>query len=199
MTGLDKILAQIKADTDYTCADIQKQADAKCTDILNSAHAEADKIRMNGESKAKEIAAELLKRAESSAELLRRSVMLSAKQEIISASLDSSLNYLCDLPDKEYFDLICAMIAKYSEPSEGVIILSSKDLSRLPKDFNSKVSECAKGILSLSDETADIKGGFILKYGGIEVNCALESIFLAENECFSDTVSRILFAQRRSL
>ncbi len=199
MTGLDKILAQIKADTDYTCADIKKKAEAQCTDILNSAHAEADKIRKKGEFEAEERSAEVLKRAESSAELQRRSVMLSAKQEIISASLESALDYLCDLPDNEYFELIYAMIAKYSETSDGEILVSSNDFSRLPNDFNNKVAESAKGTLSVSKETADIKGGFILKYGGIEVNCALESIFLAENECFSDTASRILFAQRRSL
>ncbi|MBQ4568920.1 MAG: V-type ATP synthase subunit E [Ruminococcus sp.] len=199
MTGLDKILAQIKADTDFTCADIKKKAEAQCTDILNSAHAEADKIRKNSETEAKDREAEILKRAESAAQLQRRSVMLSAKQEIISSSIDSALNYFCNLPQEEYFEMLYSMVAKYSEPSEGEILVSAKDFSRLPKDFNDIVSKSAKGTLSVSEETADIKGGFILKYGGIEVNCALESIFLAENERFSDTVSRILFEKRRSL
>ncbi len=199
MTGLDKILAQIKADTDSTCADIMKKADAQCTDIINSAHAEADLIRKNGEAEAKAKSAEILKRAESSAQLQRRSVMLSAKQEIISASLNSALDFLCNLADKEYFELIYSMIGKYSEATEGEILFSSKDLVRLPKDFVAKVSEFAKGNLTVSKDSADIKGGFILKYGGIEVNCAFESIFLAENERFSDTASQILFSEWRSL
>ncbi len=199
MTGLHKILAQIKADTDSTCADIKKQADSQCADIINSAHAQADIIRKNGEIEAKAKSAEILKRAESSAELQRRSVMLSAKQEIISSSLNSALEYLCDLPDKDYFDLIYGMISKYSENAQGDIIFSSKDLARLPKDFSVKLSQIAKDYLVVSEDSAEIKGGFILKYGGIEVNCALESIFLAEKERFSDTVSQLLFTERRSL
>lgn len=193
MTGLDKILAQIQSDTDSICADINNRALALCADIVNSAHKEAEIIITKGNEQAKRKKEDILSRAKSAAVLQKNAVMLSAKQEIIASSVTCAKNYLCDLPVSEYFELLTKMIEKYSEKSDGEVLLSSKDLQRMPSDFQEKISAHSKGNLIISEDTVNIDGGFILKYGGVEVNCSFESIFSAESEMFSDTVSRILF------
>ena len=49
------------------------------------------------------------------------------------------------------------------------------------------------GSLTLSDDTADIDSGFILRYGGIEENCSLKALFADRQEELQDLVHKLLF------
>ncbi len=194
MTGLEKIIAQIKDDSDRVCADTNSKTEAQCKAIICKAAEKADVITAQGKQDAQAVYDDILLRAKSSAELEARSIILKAKQDIISSSLDKARSSICDLPADEYFELLYKMIAKYSEEADGLICLSKKDTDRLPADFSEKLNEVAKGKLSVDSKPADIDGGFILIYGGIEVNCSFLSLFSAQSEIFSDEVSKLLFA-----
>lgn len=194
MTGLEKILAQIEADSARTCQDIITKAQAECDAIIGEAQSEADKIIAKSKDKAVSSKNDIITRAHSTAELQRRSVLLSAKQQIITDSLEKSRQYILSLPDDKYFDLIYSLIKKYSEDNTGEIFFNSRDLKRIPADFDKQVGSIAKGKLTLSEAPVDIDGGFILTYGGIEVNCVISGIFSAESERFIDEISSLLFA-----
>lgn len=194
MTGLDKILAEIKTDSDNLCSTIESETDARCEAIIKEAEAKALKITSDGDIEADKVYDEIITRAKSSAQLEARSVLLHTKQDIITQSLESAKFYLCNLPVDEYFSLIYKMIKKYSEKTKGVICLSGKDIDRLPADFEDKLKLYANGSLSLCDVPVEIDGGFVLVYGAVEVNCAFSSVFLAEAELFTDEVSKLLFS-----
>ena len=49
------------------------------------------------------------------------------------------------------------------------------------------------GLLSLSEETRNIRGGFILVDGPIEVNCAFETLVRLQREKLEKQVADILF------
>jgi len=195
MTGLDKILAQIEADTDRICEEIKFNTVESCREILNSATINAEEIRKKGLSDSKIKKADIVMRAKSTANLESRRIILNAKQQIISDLLEKSRQYLCDLPDKEYFALILKMVAKYSEALNGEIYFSAKDLKRLPLNFENELCAVSKSPLKISDTPVIIDGGFILKYSGIEINCGFSSLFLDKAEQFSDAVSSILFGK----
>ena len=48
-------------------------------------------------------------------------------------------------------------------------------------------------MLTVSEETRPIRGGFILKNGRIEVNCAFETMIRAERERTAGAVAKLLF------
>ena len=194
MTGLDKIIAEIKSDSESLCSSINNTAQLRCEDILKEAQSQALRIKSDGEIKAKKIYDDIICRAKSSAELEHRSIMLQAKQDIIAQSLENARHYFCNLPAHEYFELILKMIAKHSENSDGVIRFCKSDLERLPSDFEKNLKDYAKGNLLISKEPAPIDGGFILVYDMLEVNCSFASVFMAESELFSDEISRALFS-----
>lgn len=194
MTGLEKILAQIKLDADNSCADIKKTTESQCAHIIANAKAQAERIVFDGEKDAVCKYDEIILRAKSTADIESRSVILKTKQEIIASALNSAREYIYNLPDNEYFAVISKMVAKYSEDADGLIYFSARDLARLPKDYDQELSKSAQGNLTIGTSPADIDGGFILTYGGIEVNCGLSSIFSAESERFSDEVAKLLFA-----
>lgn len=193
MTGLDKIVARIKLDTDNAVNSISTKNKAECEKVLSEAKKKADAILCEGNTDSEKICKDIIARADSAAELKKRQILLETKQNIMSQMIEKALKYLESLPDDKYFELIYKMISKYSENASGVISMSSRDLIRLPADFAVKVSSLSKGDLILSKTPALIDSGFVLTYGGVDVNCSFKSLFSDNSERISDTVAHLLF------
>jgi len=194
MTGLDKIIAQIKLDGENTAEGIKAKSNAECEKLLADAQKDAEAILKSGEEKASKKYDDIIARANSQAELEERKIMLSARQSVICTMISSTLASLIALPEDKYFELILKMISKYSENSEGTISFNSADLARLPKDFESKANSVSKGKLKLSSDAVSIDGGFVLTYGGVDVNCSFSSLFSDNSEKISDAVAKLLFS-----
>lgn len=194
MTGLDKIINQIQLDADNTTQGIKAKSEAQCTALLNEAEAEAQAILAKGKADADKKYNDIIKRAESAANLEERKITLLAKQDIIKSMISNTLKNILNLPEDQYFELIYKLIEKHSLNSEGVISFNKTDLSRLPADFAEKASLISKGKLSLSETPAEIDGGFILTYGGVDINCSISSLINDNSEKISDSVAQLLFA-----
>ena len=193
MAGIDKIIAQIEADTSKVCDSILNDAQSKADKILSAAEKQADQIIADGKEKTAARVVDIKNRGDSAADLEEKRVLLRAKREIIATMLREGLRSAKSLPDDAYFDLISGMVEKNSQPGEGLICFGEKDLKRMPADFLSKLNAVSKGSITLSLEPAPIEAGFILKYGGIEQNCSFDAVFAGESENLSDKAGRLLF------
>lgn len=74
--------------------------------------------------------------------------------------------------------------------------INKKDLERLPKDFQEKISEAANknnGKLSVSNEPINIENGMILDYGDIVENCTFDAVFHNKKDDLQDEINRFLF------
>lgn len=194
MSGLDKILEQIKSDCQSAIDKINSEAEMSVSEnrqrIIKETERECENIR----SKTKVECEDIIKRGKSSAELSKKQAMLGAKQKIISDLIQKSHTAILQLTDKEYFTIIEKMIEKNAHKNEsGIIVFNLKDLERLPQDFDKKISALSNGNLSLSENTANIDGGFVLIYGGIEENCSLNAIFSEKYDDLQDEVYSMLF------
>lgn len=194
MTGLEKIINQIKLDADSTCNSIKAKSDSACDKIMSKAMSDADAIIKDGEIKAEAKYNDIINRAQSTANLESRKIMLTTKQEVINTMISSALSNLKALSVDEYFAVILKMVAKYSDTIDGSVAFCKADLDRLPKNFEAKINSVSNGKLTVLSEPVSIDSGFVLIYGGVEVNCSFESIFADNSEKMSDTVSRLLFA-----
>lgn len=195
MAGLDKIIERI-----------QKNSEINCDSILNDAQKQAEELRAASEVKSKadveKIAAEtdrkskeIIDSAHSGSELEEKKEILSAKVEIIDSVIDQVAQTLKDLPDDKYFDAIYKLAGKYARPEEGVMYLSQKDLDRLPADFEKTLnSKLEQGSIKVSKDPRDLDGGFVLSYGGIEINCSFAALIKESEDDIKDELSRILFA-----
>ena len=193
MSGIDKIIQQIEADTKAVCDEVVLSAHNKADDILTQAKIEADQIAALSQKKTAEKVSDIEKRGLSAADLERRKIALKTKQGIINDMLITALDYTKSLPDEEYFDLLLTMIKNNSQPIDGEIVLCAADKARMPADFMKKVGAAAKGKLTLSDDNAAISSGFILRYGGVEENCSFDAVFMSEAENLSDKAGKLLF------
>jgi V/A-type H+/Na+-transporting ATPase subunit E len=197
MTGLEKILKHIEEDANVASGKVIKEANKMATKIIMDAKAESEKIRIASEEKLKHDIEAMLSRSRSAAILQEKKIILDAKQEIISDVIDRAKESIISLSDKEYFEVIIKMIQKYCLSQQGDILFSEKDKKRMPENFQTTIDAALKGIqdasLSVSKETRNINGGFILIYGDIEENCSFDALFFAARESLQDRVCKMLF------
>ncbi len=194
MTGLDKILEQIKKESDETVSEKLDAARNRADSILEEARAEVkgecEHIESQGSRQAKEIS----QRAQSAAELYKRKAVLNEKQLIISEVFEKALEKLKSLSGSEYYNMVIKIAVKNALPREGKIIFSKKDKENVPSDFEMRLNAQLKGgSLKVAEETRPIDGGFILSYGGVEQNCTFKALIDASRDSLADKVQEILF------
>ncbi len=196
MTGLEKMLSRIREEAAQARDEKLAAAKAQADEILAAAQREAEEScrRIAERTDARE--KDLLSRADSAAELTRRKTLLAAKQEIIGSVTEKAYRSILDLSDEEYFSSMAKLAKKHAQNGSGVMFFSAKDLARLPADFEAQLSLALEGSgksLTVSRETRNIDGGFILAYGSIEENCSLRALFDTDKEAIQDEIGRILF------
>lgn len=195
MNGLENITKAIADEAAAQAADILKQADEQCAKILDeaklAAQAQVDEIDASTERKVSSI----IESAESFCALDKKNAQLKAKMQLINEVFGGAVKYLCTLPDDDYFSCLNRLIAANALPQNGLLILNSKDLGRLPSGFMSMVSSnITGGELELCKQpNNNIIGGCILKYGDIEINLSFERIILSQREQLIDKVNHALF------
>ncbi|MCR5211199.1 MAG: V-type ATP synthase subunit E [Lachnospiraceae bacterium] len=194
MTGLDKILEQIKKESDETVSEKLAGARNRADSILEEARAEVkgecEHIESQGSRQAKEIS----QRAQSAADLYKRKAVLGEKQRIISEVFDKAVEKLNSLSGSEYYNTVIKIAVKNALPREGKIIFSQKDKDNVPSDFEMRLNaQLKEGSLKVSEDTRPMDGGFILSYGGVEENCTFKALIDASRESLADRVQEILF------
>ena len=197
MTGLEKIIGQIKGESDAAAAQVLSKAHAEADKILGEAKAEAERECVKIEHDSAAAVADRLARAKSAADLQKRKTILAKKQSLIGEVIDKAKQSLETLPDEEYFDFILKLAAQSAWAEEGKILFSQKDLGRMPAGFEEKLAGAAAakgGKLTVSKETRTIGGGFVLVYGGVEENCSLTALVESARENLQDKVQELLFS-----
>ena len=170
----ENLLSKIILDAEAQAEEIKttaEQASAVALDnAITSFNAEFEKVI----SKAKTDGEEIITQAVLNAEIEARKILLKAKQEVLSATIERSLENLMKLPDSEYIALITDMIARVADDGDTVII-SRNDEKRLTAEVIAKISKVIGKKLTLSNERGDFLGGVILSQNGLDKNMTLEN------------------------
>lgn len=190
MTSSEKILAGIaeesKAQADKINSDAEKQAADIIAAAREEAESEAEKIKAEAEKKAELI----INSGKSSAELLKRDTALKCRRGLIEKALITVADTVNAYSDKDYFDFLLTLIKKEKLNGKGEVYLSVKDKARDIAAFKSELSALD---LTLSDTFADINGGFILKYGDIQMNGELSALIHEKRDVLTDELNKALF------
>lgn len=193
MNGLEKITERIAADARERAGEIVAQGKAQAAEIAADYQAQADAILNEERGKAEALAAQTAQRAEAAGALEGRKWVLSAKQQLLEDTFTLALGKLCSLPKEEYTAMLSKLLAEVAQGGEEVIF-NQGDRARVGKAVVTAANEARKDSrLTLSEATRNIKGGFILKSGPVELNCALETLVEQEKETMSTVVAARLF------
>ena len=190
MTSSEKILAGIAGEAKTEAEKITAEAEKQAAEITAAAKTEAEtdagKIRAAAEKKAELI----INSGKSSAGLLKRDTALNCRRELIEKALITVADTVNAYGDKDYFDFLLTLIKKEKLNGKGEVYLSVKDKARDIAAFKSELSALD---LTLSDTFADINGGFILKYGDIQINGELSALIHEKRDVLTDELNKALF------
>ncbi|MGN0450579.1 MAG: V-type ATP synthase subunit E, partial [Acutalibacteraceae bacterium] len=164
----------------------EKRADELVSEKAKEAEKEASEITALADKKA----ALIKSTGESSAQLVLRDAALSKKRELIEKALNSVIVSINNYDDKRYFDCLLRLAKKNAMNKNGEMLLSARDLSRDKDGFVKALKELS---ITVSDTSADIDGGFILKYGDIIINCELSAVMREKRDEITDAVNTALF------
>lgn len=194
MTGLETILSTILEDAKASAQHVLDEARQEAQKLEEQARLEAESrkgyILEAGRSKAQA----LVGRAESAAQLSRRRALLVTKQRLIGDVVADAKAALENLPPADYFEVLLKLAAKFAAPGEGVMKLSGKDLQRLPESFGQELQKRTGQGIRISPDPAPIPNGFLLVYGGIDINCTFDALFEDSADLLQDKANSILFA-----
>lgn len=189
MNNLEKIISHIEAQGITESEAICKEAENKAQEIINAAMEEAKKISSEITADAAKKEKQIIDSAKNSARQLEKQQALQAKQAAIAKVIERAKEKLYSLSDEKYLEITKKMLETYAHKNEsGLIAFNAKDKGRIEEKVYSSYN------LKLSEANADIDGGFVLIYGGIEENCSFEAIIDSKKEELSDKTAAILFA-----
>jgi V/A-type H+-transporting ATPase subunit E len=103
---------------------------------------------------------------------------------------------MLSLPQDDYFNSLHALALKYADEGSCFMHLNAADLKRLPDSFAGTLKADLKKkncLLDMSNTAVDIKGGFILVYGDIEINCSFEALLAGREAELKDLIYKHIF------
>lgn len=186
--SIDKITARILQEAKDEAAAVTQNAEQEAAAARKEAEKGASAIGSDTAARAVRDAAVLKERKNSVAELEARKMRLAAKQEMIEKSFEMAKEALLAMEDAEYRKFLLKHLAPYHE---GEVILNARDRKRLGDSLKKELEGTG---LTVSEDTADIQGGFILRTGLVSVNGSLETIFESEKKQITAQIAKTLFS-----
>ena len=198
MAGAEKIQQKILEEARQQAQKDIEQAEKEAVAIIKSAKQEALEKKDALLKKGQKDAVEHKKRLVAVAQLDARKQRLQAKQDVVQEAFEGALERLISLPAEKYQTVLIDMVVAAIKTGKEEVIVCERDKRRLTPDFIKAINTqlLNKGMNSavkLSDETRDIKGGFILKQDNIEINHSFEMIIRMQRDVLETAVIKVLF------
>ncbi len=196
MAGIEKLTNEINLEAEKEASEIIAAAEDAANKLRSETEKKCEAIKAEADEKTDKKIANEKKKTQSQCEQVEKLITLEAKQGIIDSILQKAKAKLLLQDSKDYFDTIYKLLGKQALADKGILFLNEKDLKRAPSDFAQQVNSVATkngGMLTISEETADIDGGFILRYGNIEINSSFDALFEENQDNLIDTINGMLW------
>ncbi|MBQ7713332.1 MAG: V-type ATP synthase subunit E [Oscillospiraceae bacterium] len=192
MNGLERITSRIEADARREIDGVLDEGRAEAERVVGAWRARIDAEISASAERNEKAAAEREERLKSAAELEARKTVLAAKQELVDAAYGRALEKLCAVSGEEKTALLAGLLLRASSTGAEEALFSAADRADGAKAVARANAEGGKA-LTLSEESAPIRGGFILRDKNVEVNCAFETLLRLQRTETAGAVAKILF------
>jgi len=189
---INKILTEARQQAEAIVQEASEKRDEKMRqleDELSAYREETDRL-------AAEAAEDRRSRMLAAARMENARAMLKAKTELLDEVFARAEDRIARMPDESYKALITKLMSQAVETGDEEVIVG-KDEKRITGDLikqvNRQLGTGFKGNLRLSDRRAEIKGGFILKRGRVQVNAAVEVLVERLREAMEMELASRLF------
>lgn len=191
MNGIERITARIEADGRAQIDAVLEKGRSEAAAIEEDYRRKAEAERAALTERAEKAAGEREERLVGAAQMESRKTILAARQEMVDKAFDQALQRLCSLSHQEYVEVLAALLVRAAAGGEEVIF-SKTDRERVGEEALEKANAAGKR-LTLAEETRPLQGGFILRKGRVEVNCAFETLVRLQREKCAAQAAKLLF------
>ncbi|MFH1313269.1 MAG: V-type ATP synthase subunit E family protein [Candidatus Eisenbacteria bacterium] len=197
-----KLRQKITGDAEAEANKIIEEGTAEAKAILDAAQDEADKIASDFKVKAEAEAKEFVRRQVSLRELEARKAVLTEKRKVIDRVFDEVLDKLIRRDRDGGYALTRDLMLKAIAVGDEEIIVSPEDKGSISGSFlnglNKELTTTGRrGEVTLSEETRNFKGGFVLRRGRAESNSTFETLLSMLRDDVETEVAKILFGEGR--
>ena len=179
MKGIENITRRIDQDAQAEIDAVLDKARSDAAEVTAQYQAQADAQRRELTAKNEKAAAEREERLVSAARMEARKVALAARQEMVDKAYD-----------------LAQLLAQAAPDGQGEVILNPQVSGSMgPAIVERANALIGGGKLTLSKTTREIRGGFILKCGNVEVNGTFETLVRLQRTQNAGAVAKQLFPE----
>lgn len=198
MDGIKNITDKILQDGKERATSILEDAETKIREIEKKTEKISQDHIKQFEQKLQIDSEKLKLTVESNSELEKRNDLLKCKQEKIDQVFEMAFASIQEMDPASYIDMLVGKLLKSVISGTEEVIFSSRDKAHAAQQIISLANQelGRLGLLNqlrLSDEAADIKGGFILKTDKYELNHSIESLVNQARETLEPSIVKVLF------
>ena len=119
-------------------------------------------------------------------------------KEADGAAFAAALDKICTMPQADYVAYLAKLAAQAATTGTETLVFNAKDQAACGQAVvdaaNALLAQQGKpGRLTMSQATRDLRAGFVLQQGDIEVNCAVETIAELCRSDLAAQVAEVLF------
>ena len=198
MNGIEKITSRIESDASKEAQELSLETAERCENMRKEYDSKAQEAYWAlVRSGVKDCEARVRQLGAIAAQEAQKSI-LSLKQEMVDKSLSRAEQMLCEMPEREYTQLLACLAAKAAKTGLEELVFNDRDKGtagpKVSRGANALLREQGKyGKLTVSELSADIKGGVIIKQGDIEINCSIEAMVSTYRDELSTQMASVLF------
>ena len=193
MNGIETIIQRLNTDAKAETDALMDKARQDAAAVTTRCQAQADKETADLAARNQRAAAEREERLVSAAQMEARKTILAAKQAVMEEVYAKALEKLRGLPQDRAVEVLASLLNEAAPQGKGEVLFSAQDRETVGRAAVDAANAQNGGQLTLSDETAGIPGGFILRNGSIEVNCAYDTLIRLQKTETAGQVARQLF------
>ena len=193
MNGIETIIQRLNTDAKAETDALLDKARQDAAAITARCQAQADTEPVDLAARTQRAAAEREERLVSAAQMEARKTILAAKQAVMEEVYAKALEKLRSLPQDRAVEVLASLLNEAAPQGKGEVLFSAQDRETVGRAAVDAANAQNGGQLTLSGETANIPGGFILRHGSIEVNCAYDTLIRLQKTETAGQVARQLF------
>ncbi|MDE7158082.1 MAG: hypothetical protein K2N74_00750 [Clostridiales bacterium] len=187
--GKEAIIERILADAEAEAQGILNDAEKQANEIVAKASARADAGRAETRAEVEERAKRISEGKAATARLEGAKLELAEKRRVIDTVYERALEELVSLNERDFLALTEKLLNAYAE--EGDEIVFSKLYGYVTAVQKLPVFKERK--LKLSDERADIRGGFLLRGKTADRDLSFSSLLNADREEHQSELAQEIF------
>jgi V/A-type H+-transporting ATPase subunit E len=168
---VEKILSQAQQEAQAILDQARSRIQQRRADLQGSRQNYAQQT----EEKAKAAGEDKLARMLAAARMDLQKKRLAARVDLLNEVFEKARQKINALPEEAYLDLMSRLIMKAAQTGDEEVLVGAQETrlnQKCIKQINQKLGPGFKGNLRLSDEKADIDGGFILRRGKVRINAS---------------------------